>query len=95
MALTWEAVKDPDEVKDYSIDWSAMLSADSDTIETSSWVVASGAGLSIDSSSNTDTAATVWLSGGTAAVTYELRNRVITTGGRTYDQTIRLKVKNK
>ena len=37
----------------------------------------------------------IWLSGGTLNKTYDVLNRVITTGGRTFDQTVRLKVKTK
>lgn len=93
MSISWTPVKDPDEVKDYSLDWSALLV--DDTISTSTWTLASGAGLTIGSNSNTDTLSTVWLSGGTAGVNYELLNRVVTTGGRTYDQTVKLKVRVK
>ena len=55
-------VKDPDEVLDYSIDWSTWL--DSDTISSSSWTVESG--ITKDSDSNDTTSTTIWLSGGTA-----------------------------
>jgi len=50
MALTWPAIKDPDEVKDYSLDWSALLGA-SDTITSSTWSIDEGDGLTIDSDS--------------------------------------------
>lgn len=93
MPLTWEAVKDPDEVKDYSLLWTSMLAGD--TIASSSWEVVSGSGLTISSSSHNDTVTTVWLSGGTLNGNYDLRNRVTTTGGRTYDQTVRLNVRAK
>ncbi len=95
MALSWEAVKDPDEIKDYSLNWAALLAVDSDTIVTSDWAVVTGSGLTIDSTSDSDTTTTVWLSGGTIGVTYELRNRVTTLGGRTYDQTVKLRCKTK
>ncbi|MDX0965361.1 hypothetical protein GOL41_17340 [Sinorhizobium medicae] len=94
MALTWPAIKDPDEVKDYSLDWSALLRA-SDTITSSTWTVGEGDGLTIDSDSATTTATTIWLSAGTAGTNYSLVNRVVTAGGRTYDQTVRLKVRAK
>lgn len=93
MSISWTPVKDPDEVKDYSLDWSALLV--DDTISTSTWTLASGEGLAIGSNSNTDTLSTVWLSGGAAGVNYGLLNRVVTTGGRTYDQTVKLKVRVK
>ena len=91
MALTL-APKDPDETLDYIVDWSARLGAD-DTISTSAFTVP--AGLTKDSDDNTTTTATVWLSGGTLGETYEILNRVTTAGGRTYDQTLKLKIKAK
>ncbi|MDX0438859.1 hypothetical protein GOD90_27330 [Sinorhizobium medicae] len=94
MALTWPATKDPDEVKDYNLDWSALLGA-SDTITSSTWTVDEGDGLTIDSDSAKTTATTIWLSAGTAGTNYSLLNRVVTAGGRTYDQTVRLKVRAK
>lgn len=93
MALSWPAVKDPDEVKDYGVDWSPMLVEDS--LATSTWIVGDDDTLTIDSQSNTDMTTTVWLSGGTEGITYQVLNRVTTAGGRTYDQTIKLKVKTK
>lgn len=90
MALTWP-FKDPNEVLDYSVDWSARLG--SDTISASTWVVPSG--ITKNSDSNTTTATTIWLSGGTEGDSYSLVNRVVTAGGRTFDQTIKLKVKSK
>jgi hypothetical protein len=94
MALTWPAIKDPNEVKDYSLDWSALLGA-SDTITSSTWTVDEGSGLVIDSDSHGTTEATIWLSAGTDGTNYALVNRVVTAGGRTYDQTVRLKVREK
>lgn len=90
MSLSWP-FKDPDEVLDYEIDWSARLLTD--TIVTSTWVVPTG--LTEDSTENTTTTTTVWLSGGTTGEVYEVLNRVVTAGGRTMDQTVKLKVKPK
>lgn len=92
MALTWPSPKDPNEVKDYGLDWSALLG--DDTITTSAWSV-DDAGLTIGTTSNTTTATTVWVSSGSPGVTYSLLNRIITAGGRTYDQTVKLKVRTK
>lgn len=90
---TWPAPKDPDEVKDYSVNWKPLLGTD--TISTSAWSVADGDDdLTIDSDTTTTTTTTVWLSDGETG-SYQLLNRVTTAGGRTYDQTIRLKVKPK
>lgn len=94
MSKTWTAVKDPDEVKDYAINWEPLLGTD-DTIAASAWSIADGDGsLQIDADSFTDTVATVWLSGG-AVGNYEVLNRVTTTGGRTYDQTCKLRCRAK
>ncbi len=90
MSLIWPP-KDPDEVLDYKIDWTARL--DGDTILTSTWVVP--AGITKNSDSHTTTASLVWLSGGTLGAVLELINRIITTAGRTMDQTVKLKIKAK
>lgn len=92
MALTWPN-KDPDEVLDYQIDWSSRL-GDSDTISSSSWPTIP-AGITKDSDSKTDTVTTIWLSGGTLDETYELTNRIVTIGGRTMDQSVKIKIKAK
>jgi hypothetical protein len=92
MSKTWDRTKDPDEVVDYDIDWSDQMTADSDTISTSTWTVPTG--ITKDSSSNTTTRTKVWLSGGTTGETYTLLNRVVTAGGRTLDQSVKLKMKD-
>jgi len=89
MAMTWQTAKDPDEVKDYMVDWTARLA--DDTIVTSQWIVPTG--ITMDSDSSTTTSTTIWLSGGTIGDTYEFVNRVATAGGRIYDQTCKLKCK--
>lgn len=93
MSKAWSAVKDPDEVKDYDVNWSDLLGTD--TISSSAWSVVSGSGLTIDSNSTTTTVTKVWLSAGTAGTDYTLLNRVVTAGGRTYDQTCKLRVRAK
>lgn len=92
MSKTWDRSKDPDEVVDYDLSWADQMTADSDTISSSTWTVP--AGITKDSSSNTTTRTKVWLSGGTTGETYTLLNRVVTTGGRTFDQSVRLKMKD-
>lgn len=90
MSLSWP-VKDPDEVLDYQVDWSARLGTD--TIATSTWIVP--AGITKDSDDHTATTATIWLSSGVLGATYEIQNRITTVGLRTMDQTIKLKIKAK
>jgi len=90
--LSWPA-KDPDEVLDYRIDWTDRLEED-ETILSSTWTVP--VGLTQNSAVTQAKTTTVWLSGGsTLGKIYRVHNRVITSGGRTFDQTVDLKVKPK
>ena len=89
--MDWPA-KDPDEVLDYKLDWSARL-ASGDTIASSAWVVPNG--IAQDSATSDDTTATIWLSGGEAGRSYAIQCRVTTAQGRTHDQTVRLPVRTK
>jgi hypothetical protein len=89
-ALKWP-FKDPDEVLDYVVDWSARLTTD--TVATSLWIVPSGITKTAEAFDNTTT--TIWLSGGTIGITYEFVNRIETAGGRTMDQSIKLQVKTR
>ena len=86
MAQTF--TKDPNAVLDYQIDWSTWLG--SDTIATSAWTVPTG--MTLVTSSATTTAATIWLSGGTAGSSYGVVNRITTDGGRTEDRTLTIVV---
>jgi len=87
--------KDMDEVLDYVLDWSDRLGAD--TISGSDWefAVDPDYALNIDSETNAAQTTTVWLSGGTPGQTYEITNRITTAGGRTMDQTAKIKIKEK
>jgi hypothetical protein len=89
--LSWPP-KDPDEVLDYQLDWSQRLGPD--TISSSTWLVVTGS-VAIQSNSKTTLSTTVWLSGGEADEVCELLNRISTSGGRTMDQTVRLKIKTR
>lgn len=79
--------KDPDEVLDYLTDWTDRL-VEGETITTSTWHMTEDDGAPTTSNpSKTDTAATVWLSGGDIrSAPYELTNRIVTNQGRTYDR---------
>lgn len=83
-------VKDPDAVKDYTVDWTAWLAAD--TISTSNWFVS--AGLTVGTKTNTNSAATQWLSGGVKGKSYRVTNRIATVGGRTEDRSFNIVVKD-
>jgi hypothetical protein len=81
--MTHYCSKAPSEVLDFEIIYTTQLG--NDTISTSSWQVTEGdAELTIDSppATNTNMAATVWLSGGTLGLNYEVTNTITTAGGR-------------
>lgn len=84
--------KDPNSVLDYRWDWSTWLQA-SETISNHS--IVSEAGITVDSSSATTTAVTVWLSGGTEGAAYVVTSRVVTNQGRTEDSSIRIRMVSK
>lgn len=88
--ISWPA-KDPDDVLDYSIDFSAILEADVDTIASVVWTFP--AGLTKDSQGEDAGVAVVWISGGTAGTRYEIGCRLTTVGGRVYDRTAELSVR--
>jgi hypothetical protein len=90
------AVQDPDEVLDWSRDWSEWL-PEGDTIVASTWTVegvdddddnplevmtTTGFQATFD-----DTTTTVWLRHGTLGVAYSVQNRITTAGGRVKDDT--------
>lgn len=84
--------KDPDEVLDYAIDWSARLET-GDTIVASTWTVQSGLSSSLDSFSGSR--ASVWLSGGSEGQTYVATNRVTTSENRVMEQSVKIRVRSK
>lgn len=93
MTEIWERTKDPDEIVDYDLSWEAQMTADSDTITSSIWIIPDG--ITKDADYSTTTRTKVWLSGGTAGEQYTLVNRVVTEGGRTLDQSVKLKVRER
>lgn len=64
-----------------------------DTIASSQFILPSG--IVAQSSSFAARATKVWLTGGTLDVSYEILNRITTAGGRTMDQTVKIRVKAK
>jgi hypothetical protein len=91
MAQAYEFTKDPQAVLDYTNDFSAWLGVD--TITASTWTPPSG--ITVTTSSNTTTTATVWLSGGTLGETYRIVNHITTSAGRQDDRTIVIKMVSK
>src|ERR1044072_6408248 len=85
---TWPEPKIPDEVADWSLDWSDELD-DGDVITASTWDVPTG--ITKTSESFADASTTIWLSGGTAGESYMFTNHVETQGGRHFDQEVVLR----
>ena len=85
--------KDPDAVLDYSVDWSLWLAGD--TISSSEWLLEDGGVLEKVTDTHTATRATIWLQGGQDGITYLVTNRIVTSGGRTDDRTISIKVEDR
>jgi len=83
--------KDVDAVLDYRFDWSDWLET-GDTIATHT--VTAATGITVDSSSITDgaTSVTVWLSGGTAGLSYTVACLIVTSASRTDERTVTLRV---
>jgi len=82
--------KDADAILDYVFDWTAWLAADADTIASHTITVPTG--ITLVTSSNTTTAATAWLSGGTVGVEYDIGCEITTAGGRVDERTISVHV---
>jgi len=85
--------KDPDAVLDYSWDWTLWLADISDSIASHSIIIP--VGLTCDSSSVVGDFVVAWISGGTLATSYQVVCRVVTTGGRTDDRSIYVKIVGK
>ncbi len=85
--------KDPDAVLDYSVDWSAWLAGDQ--ISSSEWLLENGAAIEKVSDTFTQTKATVWLRGGQVGRSYVVTNRIGTSGGRTDDRSITVRVEDR
>jgi hypothetical protein len=95
--LAWPA-KDPNDVLDYSLDWRTYRLVVGDNISASTWFTDSTGSppdLTMDSDNFDADVTTVWLSGGVAGTTYIVTNRVTTDAGRSMDQSVKLKVKEK
>ena len=96
--LLWDP-KDPDDVLDYVVDWTAVLSA-TEAIITSEWEITPVSAtdpLTKDSDEivSPDAQKTrIWLSGGNPGVTYLVVNTVTTDETRTFERTVKLKVKD-
>jgi hypothetical protein len=90
--------KDPDDTADFGIDWHKIGVLDeADAIASSSWDASEPSGLTIESSPpptlHDDSITAVWLSGGTPGTKYVIANTIITDGGRTFQRSLQITVR--
>ena len=97
-------LKDPNAVLDYRFDWKAETngSGDSDWLDSGetiedTYTITPDSGITVDSDARTDTntSITIWLSGGTAGVDYEVACKVVTSAARTDERTIKIQVRER
>lgn len=88
--------KDPDEILDYQLDWANPQKPRlqlNETLASSVWTVVQGT-VAISSSSFAPSGlSTVWLHGGTDGEMCVLNNRVTTSMDRTYEEEVKLRVR--
>lgn len=88
-------LKDPGAVLDWSFDYNDTTDpylASGETLSTSTWAVVPTGELVIDSDSETTTVTTVFLSAGTRGGVYRVTNTVTTSGSRTEQRTLTVRV---
>ena len=81
--------KDPDAVLDFLFDWSQWLLFNEII---SSYTIIPDSGLTVDSTSQSNSVVTVWISGGTAGKTYELECKILTSISRIDKRTMTIEV---
>lgn len=90
-AITANFTKDPDDLLDYTFDWTNWLNGD----EIASFTAIPSPGITVASTTFSTGQTTVWLSGGAAGIPYTVTHRITTAGGRQKDLTMTLRVTNK
>ena len=83
-----KVIKDPSDVIDVKMDFGPILASD-----TISAATVSGTNITIDSTSTAGSAVTSFISGGFNGTEGELRFNISTTGGRVFERTIIVDVK--
>jgi len=89
-------VKDKDSVLDYVVDWRQVLE-DQETIDNSTWTIEDkGNDNDLEQGPKGTTRQNgknlIWLSGGVVGEEYEVKNKIETSEGRTYDRTFKVRV---
>lgn len=86
---------DPNDVLDYGFNYTGWLSeSNNDAIALSTWA-ATPAGLTLGASTNNAGIVSVFVSGGAVDTVYTITNHITTAGGRQYDQSFRLRCKQR
>jgi len=88
--------KDPDAVLDYAFDWATNWLDVAETIS-SHTIAITGADSALvkDSDAEDSGTVTVWLSAGTAGLTYAVSCEIVTSQSRTDERTIYVKVRER
>ncbi len=81
--------KDPNDLVDYTMDWSKLLNQD-DFIEAAMFIVAPASELTVLSTNFTETQATCWLQAGVLGLTYAVTCRITTDHGRQQEYTFQI-----
>jgi len=89
--------KDPNDILDYTLDWTRQMAKDTDTIAAYSITVEEGS-VEVDEASGhgtdfDDTTTVVWLMGGVAGEECVVVNTIETAEGRVYNRRRKLKIK--
>jgi len=87
--------KDPSAILDYKIDWSKWLGTDTISSKSGSVTWSVPKGLTTQRTSNNQTSATIWLSGGSLGSTYHVRCKIVTTAGRTDERSFDIFIMNR
>jgi hypothetical protein len=89
--------KDPDAVLDYGFDWTTdNWLATGETVSTHTWTITGADALLIkDSQNDGSTTSKIWLSAGTAGVTYTVSCKITTSASRTDERSFQVRVEER
>jgi hypothetical protein len=79
-------------VDDGTVEWTCRDFGSNATDSISTHQATADSGITVDSSSVLGTVVTVTLSGGTLGMTYDVRCRIVTTAGQTYEELLRVTI---
>ena len=87
--------KDPNDILDYTWDWTDWLDLITDTIDSFTLVLPTGVTSPSSNVDATDKMVIAFLAGGTVGQTHMVTCRIVTVGGRTADRSIYLKMRER